>query len=147
MNIPLYISFYLFSMFFVWLSCRDLAKALLKIGKSRNGYKKLLKSKTIIDKIFLKNYINSCAADNKKMQLAVWINNIYIVYTPIFAIILLISLKMTFFKLIIFMLFLFKSIIVDIPFIIFFFLNTCHAPNGGVEWKFERDYRKSRKKK
>ncbi len=36
---------------------------------------------------------------------------------------------------------------VDIPFTIFSFINTCHVPNGGVEWKFEIDYRKINLKK
>ncbi len=40
-----------------------------------------------------------------------------------------------------------KIVMVDIPFTIFSFINTCHVPNGGVEWKFEIDYRKINLKK
>lgn len=146
-SISLYCLLYLFSIWFVWESSRSLAKAILKIGRSRSGVKKILKAKTFKEKLFLKNYVEICNGEYKKMKIAMLVNYVYIIYTPILIIILLLSLFLPFFRIVNFIYFLIKLIIIDIPFTLIHLTSTCHAPNGGVEWKFERDYRKLKNKR
>lgn len=90
------------------------------------------------------NYIEICKCEQRKMKYFMIINNIYIYYTFIFLNLIIISFFFKNVRLILGVLLILKIVIVDIPFTIFSFINTCHAPNGGVEWKFVRDYRKNK---
>lgn len=136
------LSYYLLSVFIFWVSCRSGANSILNLGKSKNGYKKLKKSMHFKDEFLMYNYIELCKYEQRKLKYFMLINKIYIYYTFIFFSLILISFFLKNARLILGVLLILKIIIVDIPFIIFIFINTCHAPNGGVEWKFERNYRK-----
>lgn len=136
------VSYYLLSAFLIWLSCRSGANSILNLGKSKNGYRKLKKSMRFKDTFWMYNYNEICKYEHRKMKYFVIINNIYIYYTLAFLILIIASFLFKKVCFILGVLLILKVITVDIPFTIFVFINTCYAPRGGVEWKFERDYRK-----
>ncbi len=138
------VPYYLLSVFLIWFSCRSGANSILNLGRSKNGYKKLKKSIRFKEAFWMYNYIEICKYEQRKMKYFMIINNIYIYYTFVFLNLIIISFFFKNVRLILGVLLILKIVIVDIPFTIFSFINTCHAPNGGVEWKFVRDYRKNK---
>ena len=146
-NQIIFIAAYILLAFHVWITCRLAVESILKLGRSKNGYKKLKKNKTKFEKIFYIKYLDLAKYEKGKLKFFIFVNNFYVVYTFLFIIITLCSILISIFYLINLILLIIKCLIVDLPYSIIFILQTCHAPNGGVEWKFERDYRKSRKKK
>lgn len=132
---------HIISFIFVWSSARNGANAILKLFRSKNGYKKLHSSLTVMDKVMLSKHILNSKRHVKMQRYFVFVNNFHIFDTIVFLLIIVISFITNIYKYYFYVNLLFFTF-VDIPFLIFFFISTCHARRGGVEWKFERDYRK-----
>lgn len=134
---------HIISFIFVWSSARNGANAILKLFRSKNGYKKLHSSLTVMDKVMLSKHILNSKRHVKMQRYFVFVNNFHIFDTIVFLLIIVISFITNIYKYYFYVNLLFFTF-VDIPFLIFFFISTCHARRGGVEWKFERDYRKKK---
>lgn len=134
---------HIISFIFVWSSARNGANAILKLFRSKNGYKKLHSSLTVMDKVMLSKHILNSKRHVKMQRYFVFVNNFHVFDTIVFLLIIVISFITNIYKYYFYVNLLFFTF-VDIPFLIFFFISTCHARRGGVEWKFERDYRKKK---
>jgi hypothetical protein len=132
---------HIISFIFVWSSARNGANAILKLFRSKNGYKKLYSSLTFMEKVMLSKHILNSKSHVKMQRYFVFVNRFHVFNTIAFLLIIVISLIVNIYKYYFYLSLLF-IVFVDIPFLIFFFISTCHSTRGGVEWKFERDYRK-----
>lgn len=139
------ISIYTFIVwYFIWWGSR----AVLRLGRSTSGYRKLMKSFAFTDKLFLRHYIR-LSKRAKGMQIF-FVAMTYIGYGII---LLFIILSIVFGVLgqyyIFFCWFIFiKGTFIELPALIFVFFNLCKSKASiGLEWKFQRNYRNEKKKK
>lgn len=125
----------LLMIFLVFSSARDYAKQYVKIGRSRNGFKKIMKKMSVKERIILNAYPKYSKSTSYKLKYAIAINNIYLVYYILYAFISILQFIFSWFIYINAALFTFKMIVVDIPFEIFIFTHLVHSKNGGCEWR------------
>ena len=127
--------------FVVWFFLMDGSNAVLRLGRSRNGYKKLRKSLSIIDKITKLKYVSLSKRVIGYQKFFVAMTYLGYLCLLVFLSIALISIFTgdfwTPFNLFLYI----KSYLVEFPAFIFVAINQRRPRDGvGLVWKFERDY-------
>lgn len=123
--------------FIVWFYIWEGPSAILKVGRSKSGYKKLMKSISWSDKLLRINYVHYS-------KTAVKLQMFFIAMTYIFyalVLLLLILLILSAFYPVIFNIipyyFIVKGCIIEIPALIVVFSNL-YRKDRGFGWKFEK---------
>ena len=70
----------LLMIFLAFSSARNYAKQYVKIGRSRNGFKKIIKKMSVKERIILNAYPKYGKSTSYKLKYAIAVNNIYLVY-------------------------------------------------------------------
>ena len=133
----------------VWIYVLPAPRSILRVGRNKSSYRELMKSMSIIDKILMRDFVNlSRTAKRLQRFFIVWT---YLFYLSIIVFALLIVVYRTpphsaeYFKQFLFV----KAFFVELPAIIVFKVNRYPDRWNGrhweYEWKFKRDYKRTRK--
>ena len=83
---------------FVWSSARNGANAILKLFRSKNGYKKLYSSLTFMEKVMLSKHILNSKSHVKMQRYFVFVNRFHVFNTIAFLLVIVISLIVNIYK-------------------------------------------------
>ena len=124
---------------YIWLGSRDI----LKVGRSKSGYRKLMKSLSFKDKFLRKDFVSLSKTSKPLQRFFVIMILIRHILTVIFIALLIISRFNSSFSYSINYYFFTKSIFIEIPSLIVVVPNLYRSKNPvGFKWKFEREYKK-----
>lgn len=123
-------------MVFSWSLLRDYAEAILKIGRSKTSYKKLMSSFVMKQRLFMSDYTKHAKDKKKNMRFCIVLNVIYMNLIAISAAGIIISFFAQDLIGVIRISLVVQLAVVAMPICVFILLQSRPSKNGGVEWKF-----------
>ena len=132
-----------------WIVCVWILRAprdVLRAGRSRSGYKKLIKSMSLKDRLLMKNFVAlSKTAKGLQCYFVVWTFAFYVSIIILVILIILYKFLPSFSDSIRYFIII-KGLFLDIPGVCIVIPNRFRRKHLRSEWKFIRDYRRSNSK-
>ena len=121
----------------VWFYIWEGPSAILKVGRSKSGYKKLMKSISWSDKLLRRNYVHLSKTALKLQAFFVVMTYVFYALILLLLILLIFSAFYPVISNLIPYYFIVKGCIIEIPALIVVFLNL-YRKDRGFGWKFEK---------
>jgi hypothetical protein len=122
--------------FFGWYIIRSASNALLAVGRSNKGLQKTKKLYSFKQKLFLDDVSEQGKKYPKQIKILVVTNKTYILVLLLTVFVSVLSLIVDELSTVAYYLVISKTLALDVPLIIFYFVMTEHdTVHGGVRWK------------
>ena len=128
----------------IWFYILPCPRSILKVGRSKNGYRKLMKSMSFKDKFFMKNFIGlSKTAKRLQRFFIVW-SYIFYISVVVFVTLVILFCNSPLFSSYLRYYMTIKMVFIELPGIFVAIPNMYHSEKGGLDWKFLNDNKRKR---